>query len=109
MGLSKEEKEKRAAEAAALLQKNLDDAQVAFDGLGEDATEEQKQEAQKLLDDAKLAIEEANKPSGKRKKVKFLLSPTGRFGLGYSAGEEGEFEEKQAAELVESKYAEYVK
>ena len=42
-------------------------------------------------------------------KVKFLLSPTGKFGLGYSAGEEGEFEEKQAAELVDAKYAEYVK
>jgi hypothetical protein len=41
--------------------------------------------------------------------IRFLLSPTGKFGLGYSAGEEGEFEEKQATELVEAKYAEYVK
>lgn len=42
-------------------------------------------------------------------KVKFLLSPTGKFGLGYSAGEEGEFNENQATELVEAGYAEYVK
>lgn len=41
-------------------------------------------------------------------KVRFLLSPTRKFSLAYSAGEEGDFEEKQAAELVESKYAEYV-
>jgi hypothetical protein len=51
----------------------------------------------------------ASDESPKLIKVKFLLSPTGKFGLGYSAGEEGEFEEKQAAELVEAKYAEYVK
>jgi hypothetical protein len=42
-------------------------------------------------------------------KVKFLLSPTAKFNLGYNVGEEGEFEQKQAAELVEAKYAEYVK
>jgi hypothetical protein len=42
-------------------------------------------------------------------KVRFLLSPTRKFSLGYSAGEEGEFEEKQANELVEAKYAEFVK
>lgn len=37
--------------------------------------------------------------------VKFLLSPTGRFGLGYSIGEQGQFSAEQAAELVESGYA----
>lgn len=42
-------------------------------------------------------------------KIKFLLSPTSKYYLAYSAGEEGDFEEKQAAELVEAKYAEYVK
>jgi len=44
----------------------------------------------------------------RKRKVRFLLSPTGRFGLGYGVGEEAEFETKQAAELVESGYAEYV-
>lgn len=42
-------------------------------------------------------------------KIKFLLSPTGKFDLAYHIGEEGEFEEKQATELVEAKYAEFVK
>jgi hypothetical protein len=51
----------------------------------------------------------ASDESPKLIKVKFLLSPTGKFGLAYSAGEVGEFEEKQAAELVEAKYAEYTK
>lgn len=52
------------------------------------------------------------KPSAAKQKVlkvKFLLSPTAKFNLAYSVGEEGEFEEKQAAELVQAKYAEYVK
>jgi hypothetical protein len=109
MSLSKEKKEKRDAAAAALLQKNLDDAKAAFDGLGEDATQEQKDTAQAAIDTAQLAIDNVNKPSGKTKKVKFLLSPTGRFNLAYNEGEEGVFEEKQAAELVQAKYAEYVK
>ena len=108
MGLSKEEKQKRAAEAAALLNKNLEDAQAAFDALTEDATDEQKEEAQKNLDDAKTALLVV-KPSGKKVKVKFLLSPTRKYALAYSIGEEGEFEVKQATELVEAKYAEFVK
>lgn len=58
-------------------------------------------------------MSDKNKASGGKSpkliKVKFLLSPTGKFDLGYHIGEIGEFEEKQAAELVEAKYAEYVK
>ena len=41
--------------------------------------------------------------------VKFLKSPTGHLNLAYNPGEEGEFEEKQAAELVELGFAEYAK
>lgn len=41
--------------------------------------------------------------------IKFLLSPTRKFGLAYSEGETGLFTENQATELVEAKYAEYVK
>ena len=103
-------KENKAAEAAALLTQNLEAAELALANAPEDATTEEKQLLQDAVDAAKKAIEDANKPKEKSKKVKvkFLLSPTGKFGLGYSAGEEGEFEEKQAAELVEAKYAEYV-
>jgi len=43
------------------------------------------------------------------KKIKFLLSPTGKFGLAYNAGDVVEgFEDKQAAELVDAAYATYV-
>lgn len=101
----------KAAEAAALLNQNLEAAELALANAPEDATAEDKQLLQDAVDAAKKAIEDANQPKEKSKKVKvkFLLSPTGKFGLGYSAGEEGELEEKQAAELVDAKYAEYVK
>ncbi|KQS45918.1 hypothetical protein ASG38_15015 [Flavobacterium sp. Leaf359] len=40
------------------------------------------------------------------KKVRFILSPTGLYGLGYNIGDVAEFEAKQADELIESGYAE---
>jgi hypothetical protein len=46
---------------------------------------------------------------GELTEVRFLVSPTGTFGLAYSEGETGFFPLNQAAELVESKYAEFVK
>lgn len=42
-------------------------------------------------------------------KVKFLLSPTGVFNLGYNPGEEASLPELQATELIEAGYAELVK
>jgi hypothetical protein len=106
-------KENKAAEAAALLTQNLEVAELALANATEDATAEEKQQLQDAVDQAKKAIEDAKAPktakASKMVAVKFLLSPTGKFGLGYSAGEVGEFEEKQATELVEAKYAEYVK
>lgn len=39
------------------------------------------------------------------KKIKFLKSPTGKYGLAYVAGDVAEFEEKQANELIESGFA----
>ena len=42
-------------------------------------------------------------------KVKFLLSPTGKFSLGYNPGEEASLPELQATELIEAGYAELVK
>lgn len=58
---------------------------------------------------APVVAKEKTTKKGKDLKVKFLLSPTGRFGLGYSEGEEGTFSEAQANELVDAKYAEFVK
>lgn len=47
--------------------------------------------------------------STKTKKIKFLLSPTGKFNLAYNAGETAELLEEQANALIEAKYAEEVK
>lgn len=61
-----------------------------------------------------MAGEKKGKATGDKKspeliKVRFLYSPTTRFGLAYSAGEEADFPEMQANELVAAKYAEFVK
>lgn len=45
----------------------------------------------------------------KKLKVKFKVSPTGKFNLAYNVGETALFNEAQATELVESGYAEFVK
>jgi len=45
----------------------------------------------------------------KRLKVKFLLSPTAVFGLGYNAGDVALLPEPLAYELVENKYAKFLK
>lgn len=37
--------------------------------------------------------------------VRFVLSPTGKFGLAYSVGDQAEFSSEQAKELIESGYA----
>lgn len=42
---------------------------------------------------------------GATKKIKFTVSPTGKFGLAYNVGETGSFETKQAEELIEAGYA----
>lgn len=42
-------------------------------------------------------------------KVKFIKSPVGPFGLGYSIGDEAEINETLADTLVEQKYAVEVK
>lgn len=48
-------------------------------------------------------------PTSKKIKIKFLLSPTGRFNLGYNVGEIAEMDEKQATELIDAEYAKKVK
>jgi len=49
--------------------------------------------------------------TGKEKtvKIKFLLSPTGRFNLAYGPGEKGVFPKLQAEELIEAGFAELTK
>ncbi len=111
--MAQTKEQKRAAEAAALL-KTLDEAKAAFAGLAEDATDEVKATTQKAIDDAQVAYDEFIKPaetksSGKKVKVKILLPAVRKFGLGYHVGETGLFEEKQAKEIVDAKYGEYVK
>ena len=44
----------------------------------------------------------------KKIKIKFLLSPTGKFNLGYAIGDVCEMELKKAEELIEANYAEKV-
>lgn len=106
-------KTNKAAEAVALLQKTFDDALEVLNALPEDATQGQRGEAAQAVDDARLALEEANTPvivkEGKKVKVKFKVSPTGKFGLAYNVDETGSFNSAQANELVESGYAEFVK
>jgi len=42
------------------------------------------------------------------KKIKFIVSPTGKFQLAYNVGETGTFDSKQADELIELGYAKEV-
>lgn len=45
----------------------------------------------------------------KKIKIKFLKSPTGAYKLGYNKDDVASFPENQATELVENKFAEFVK
>ena len=49
------------------------------------------------------------KQKAKTKKVKFILSPTGKFNLAYNATDEAELLVELADALIEAKYAEEVK
>lgn len=102
-----------AAEAVAALQQDYDTKLEVLNGLVEIATDEERLKVQtevdaaKVLLDAELAkVKGGNLKEGKTKLVKgkFMLSPTGRFGLAYNAGEEASLPELQAIELEESGY-----
>lgn len=111
------DKTNKAAEAVALLQKNFDDASEVLNTLPEDATEEQSAEAVKAFDEAKEALDKATAGPVKKEtaklekklKVKFLVTPAGKFMLPHNVGQTASFNEAQANELVESGYAEFVK
>lgn len=95
----------KAAEAAALLLQKYNDALAALAAIPADATDEVKEAAQKVVDEVKAALD-AN--GGGVLLIRFTKSPTGRFGLAYSEGEEAEFSMAQAAELVDAGFAEAV-
>lgn len=114
--MSNTNKTNKAAEAVALLQKNFDDASEVLNTLPEDATEDQRAQAVKDVEEAKEALENATVETAKnvvakekKLKVKFLVAPAGRFLLPHNVGQTASFNEAQAAELVESGYAEFVK
>jgi hypothetical protein len=51
----------------------------------------------------------AKAPKEKKAKIKFILSPTGKFGLAYGVDEIVEMNANQANEIVGAGYAEFVK
>jgi len=46
--------------------------------------------------------------SQKKRKVRFTLSPTGKFNLGYHVNEEASLPKNLAEEVVDAKYAVFV-
>jgi hypothetical protein len=103
--MAKKNNNNKAAGAAALLQKDYDDAVLAFNSLPVDASDNDKLEAQKVIDDAKKALEIVD---GEVLLIEFIKSPTKKFALAYSVGEQAEFSTAQAAELIEAGFAEAV-
>ncbi|WP_413513253.1 hypothetical protein [Myroides odoratus] len=78
--------------------------------------ENEKAELQSKLEKAEAKVVELEKKLPKAVKVKknevlirFTLSPAGKFKLPYNVGQEVALHEEVAAEIVEAKYAEYVK
>lgn len=120
-----EAKELSATETAAERNTLLNDNQVLKGRVSKLETEngDLKKDVEELkevrdLQDAKIAelSSEENDTSTLCKvdkdgnvKIKFLLSPAGKFLLPYNVGQEVELPVNQADELVDCKYAEYVK
>ncbi|MDM1408060.1 hypothetical protein [Myroides sp. DF42-4-2] len=78
--------------------------------------ETEKAELQGKLEKAEAKITELEKKQPKQVKAKkdetiirFTLSPAGKFKLPYNVGQEVAMDKEVAAEIVEAKYAEYVK
>jgi hypothetical protein len=114
--MENQEEKNKAANAAALLKKQTDEAkailkekQEVLKTLPETATEEEKAAAQLAIDDAKNTLKDLKPGKKDTIKIKFTKSPTGRFNLAYGVGEVAEFEIKQAAELIDAEFAKEVK
>lgn len=105
-----------ATDKVAALQTAYDAALEELNLLPETATDIVRQEAVKKVSDAKSVLDaeiakENEVPAGKvkTKKVKFLVSPTGKFNLAYNEGEQASLPEPQAIELEELGYVKFVK
>jgi len=94
-------------------QSDFDKAKSELDAILLLPTLEEKELAQTAFDEAKTAYETAIAPktstapkAEKEKRLKgvFILSPTGRFNLGYNVGESASLPELQALELEEAGY-----
>ncbi|MHC0441608.1 hypothetical protein [Flavobacterium sp. 3-210] len=87
---------------------NFETAEAALNEIKDLPTAEDKEALQLAFDKAKTAYDKVLTPPVKSKnktlKGVFLVSPTGRFNLGYNVGEEGEFPELQAKELADAGY-----
>lgn len=108
----------KAAEAAALLKKQIEDAQVVLKekeellaNLPETASEEDKAEIIAEIEKAKTVLESLSesKKTSKKVKVKALVNLSGTYKLAWSVDQIFEIDEKQAKELVEAKAVELVK
>lgn len=88
----------------------FENAENALNIIKDLPTPEEKQLAQTAFDEAKLAYEKAvNTVPGKNVKQEtlrgtFVISPTGRFSLGYNVGESADLPKLQALELEEAGY-----
>jgi multidrug efflux pump subunit AcrA (membrane-fusion protein) len=87
---------------------------TAKEALAELSTAEEVAEAQAVVTAAKEALDKSKLNTPVKDKVEvleieFLISPTGRFGLGYNVGEKGKLPKLQAEELVEAGYAKFTK
>lgn len=78
----------KAAAKVAALQKDYDKAASKVAGLSDN---EKPEVVNAAAEDVAKALENLNKAKSEvLVKVKFIKSPTARFGLGYSAGDKGE-------------------
>jgi hypothetical protein len=92
-----------AAEAVAELTKASNEVLEVQTSVNEDATEKT------ALDEVAIPVKTENAKKEKVVKIKILLPVAGKFLLPYNVGQIVKLSENQANEIVEAKYAEFVK
>lgn len=104
-------KNNNATATAVALQLAYETALFEFNELPAESTDEVKGEAQKKIDEAKVALDAEIEKAGSTQKLKeklvkgkFIISPTGAYNMGYNAGESASLPELQASELEEAGY-----
>jgi len=100
-----------AAEAVAALKSKFEAAETAFNAITETTLDADIVSITADYNAAKKEYEEAIAPkattpkaSAKTLKGKFIVSPTGKYNLGYNVGESASLPELQAKELEEAGY-----